>query len=174
MSTKDETKNEKKGGNGTTAKPETLTVDEAFARWNAQGGLVLVKTIADELTAMVRKTLDAEIAEETARREKMDAHFKALGGAPPLDEAEQAAAKRKRSTRPAPTTDSEIVARAVEYIRARNAKNNPPEARGLARCTGHDSAKVEALLVDHPDVFKGGGKWHLRTPIAKAAEVGAA
>lgn len=175
MSTKkDENKDEKKTGNGSGPRAPTvetlsaLSVEEAFSRWKAQGGLLLVKTIAGELAGMVQVELDAEMAAEKERRDKMDAHFKALGGAPPLDEAEQAATKRKRASRPAPTTDAEIVSRAVEYIKARNAKGKPPEGRGISRETGHEASKVEALLAGNPDVFKGDDKrWHVyRNPPA--------
>jgi hypothetical protein len=168
MSTKEDAKkDEKKSGNGATAKPaETWTVEEAFIRWKAQGGLLLVKTIAGELAAMVKAEVDAEIAAEKERAAKMKAYFDALGGEPSLDEPEQAAARRRRATRPAPTTDAEIVARAVEYIKEKNAKNKPPEGRGVARATGHDAAKVEALLAGHADVFRGDDKrWHVWKPI---------
>lgn len=162
-----EIKDDKRNGSGPMTKPaETLTTEEVFARLKAQGGLILVKTIASELAAMVRAEVDAEIAAEKERAAKMRAYFDALGGEPPPDEAEQAAAKRKWATRPVPATEAEIVERAVEYIKARNAKNKPPEARGLSRWTGHDSAKVEALLADHAEVFKAADKkWHVRVPV---------
>jgi hypothetical protein len=172
MSTKEDAKkDEKKTSSSTTAKPaETLNADEAFARWKAQGGLLLVKTIAEELAAMVKAEVDAERAAEKERAAKMKAYFDALGGEPSLDDAEQGVAKRKRATRPAPTTDAEIVDCAVSYIKEKNAKNKPPEGRGVARATGHDAAKVEALLLGHADVFKGDDKrWHVHRPIQTSA-----
>lgn len=172
MSTKDEKKDEKQKGNGgAAAKPiEALTTEEVFSRLKAVGGLLLVKTVADELSAMVKAEVDAEIAAEKERAEKMKKYFVALGGEPPLDDAEQGAAKRKRATRPAPTTDAEIVEVAISYIREKNAKGKPPKGRGVARATGHDAAKVEALLQGHADVFKGDDKrWHVRKPIQPSA-----
>ena len=88
-----------------------LTAENVFASWVKEGGLELaaervtqIRALVDEVLAADRARIAKDREELKAKSEAMEAKFRALGfpGGPPLDDAEQEAAKKKgiRGIRP--------------------------------------------------------------------------